>query len=133
MSTHTSQYALRVERLRMSWTDSAARHYLVSPYFFMYATLLAHDPNNPHAEEQGEEQSRQRQPGAMLGQLCSSLHRLKDVDNQGMSKISPRCHHHCNALTLSFATDGGFFIFGDLSVKKLGWHKLRFALYDVSK
>jgi hypothetical protein len=54
----------------------------------MYATLLAHDPNNPHAEEQGEqEQSRQRQPGAMLGQLCSSLHRLKDVDNQGM--ISP--------------------------------------------
>jgi hypothetical protein len=49
----------------------------------MYATLLAHDPNNPHADEQGEEQSRQRQPGAMLGQLCSSLHRLKDVDNQG--------------------------------------------------
>ena len=35
-------------------------------------------------------------------------------------------------LTLSLATDGGFFIFGDLSVKKLGWHKLRFALYDVA-
>jgi hypothetical protein len=52
----------------------------------MYATLLAHDPNNPNADEQGEqEQSRQRQPGAMLGQLCSSLHRLKDVDNQGSS------------------------------------------------
>jgi len=85
------------------------KHYLVSPYFFMYATLLSHDPNNPHAEEQSED--RQRQPGAMLGQLCSSLHRLKDVDNQ----------------------DGGFFIFGDLSVRKLGWHKLRFALYDVSK
>ena len=133
MSTHTSQYALRVERLRMSWTDSAARHYLVSPYFFMYATLLAHDPNNPHAEEQGEEQSRQRQPGAMLGQLCSSLHRLKDVDNQGMSTMRPRCNYHCNVLTLMLATDGGFFIFGDLSVKKLGWHKLRFALYDVSK
>lgn len=88
------------------------KHYLVSPYFFMYATLLPHDPSNPHAEEQDQqEQARQRQPGAMLGQLCSSLHRLKDVDNQ----------------------DGGFFIFGDLSVRKLGWHKLRFALYDVSK
>lgn len=50
----------------------------------MYATLLAHDPNNPHADEQGDQElSRQRQPGAMLGQLCSSLHRLKDVDNQG--------------------------------------------------
>ena len=45
----------QVEQLRMSRTDNAARHYLVSPYFFMYATLLAHDPNNPHAEEQGEE------------------------------------------------------------------------------
>ena len=121
------------ERLRTSWTDSAARHYLVSPYFFMYATLLAHDPNNPHAEEQGEEQSRQRQPGAMLGQLCSSLHRLKDVDNQGMLTIRPRSYHHCHALRLILATDGGFFIFGDLSVKKLGWHKLRSALYDVSK
>lgn len=98
----------------------------------MYATLLAHDPSNPHAEEQGEE-SRQRQPGAMLGQLCSSLHRLKDVDNQGMPTMRPRCHHRCHTLTLSLATDGGFFIFGDLSVKKLGWHKLRFALYDVSK
>jgi len=99
----------------------------------MYATLLAHDPNNPHADEQGEEQSRQRQPGAMLGQLCSSLHRLKDVDNQGMSTLYSRFPHHRRALKLSLATDGGFFIFGDLSVKKLGWHKLRFALYDVSK
>lgn len=63
------------------------RHYLVSPYFFMYATLLAHDPNNPHADEHGDQESQQRQPGAMLGQLCSSLHRLKDVDNQGESII----------------------------------------------
>jgi hypothetical protein len=52
----------------------------------MYATLLPHDPNNPHAEEQGED--RLRHPGAMLGQLCSSLHRLKDVDNQGEKAIS---------------------------------------------
>jgi hypothetical protein len=106
------------------------RHYLVSPYFFMYATLLPHDPNNPHAEEQGED--RQRHPGAMLGQLCSSLHRLKDVDNQGEKAISNTLPWLL-ALTLGLATDGGFFIFGDLSVRKLGWHKLRFALYDVSK
>jgi hypothetical protein len=59
----------------------------------MYATLLSHDPNNPHAEEQSED--RQRQPGAMLGQLCSSLHRLKDVDNQGETIIgSTRYLHH---------------------------------------
>jgi len=60
----------------------------------MYATLLAHDPNNPHADEQGEEQSRQRQPGAMLGQLCSSLHRLKDVDNQGMRQLAHKFSRH---------------------------------------
>jgi hypothetical protein len=63
----------------------------------MYATLLSHDPNNPHAEEQGED--RQRQPGAMLGQLCSSLHRLKDVDNQGESIISLRRYLDHLALT----------------------------------
>jgi hypothetical protein len=97
----------------------------------MYATLLSHDPNNPHAEEQSED--RQRQPGAMLGQLCSSLHRLKDVDNQGEAIVAlGLCLDHL-ALTLCLAIDGGFFIFGDLSVRKLGWHKLRFALYDVSK
>lgn len=57
----------------------------------MYATLLAYDPNNPHAEEYGEpDQSSQRQPGAMLGQLCSSLHRLKDTDNTGESIIDQR-------------------------------------------
>jgi len=97
----------------------------------MYATLLSHDPNNPHAEEQSED--RQRQPGAMLGQLCSSLHRLKDVDNQGESIIAPQGYPDHLTLTSALAPDGGFFIFGDLSVRKLGWHKLRFALYDVSK
>lgn len=62
----------------------------------MYATLLPHDPNNPHAEEQDQqEQARQRQPGAMLGQLCSSLHRLKDVDNQGQNRF-----HHRSAIHL---------------------------------
>lgn len=55
----------------------------------MYATLLPHDPNNPHADEQTE-QVPQRQSGSMLGQLCSSLHRLKDVDNQGASTIDPQ-------------------------------------------
>ena len=97
----------------------------------MYATLLSHDPNNPHAEEQSED--RQRQPGAMLGQLCSSLHRLKDVDNQGETICCSNTLPQAFALTLGLPTDGGFFIFGDLSVRKLGWHKLRFALYDVSK
>ena len=45
----------------------------------------------------------------MAGTLVSSLHRLKDSDN----------------------SDGGFFVFGDLSVKIEGVFKLQFTLYEV--
>lgn len=46
---------------------------------------------------------------ALTGTLVSSLHRLKDADNQ----------------------DGGFFVFGDLSVKHEGFFRLRFSLYQM--
>ncbi|KAI9758850.1 MAG: hypothetical protein M4579_002796 [Chaenotheca gracillima] len=48
---------------------------------------------------------------ALAGTLVSSLHRLKDVDN----------------------TDGGFFVFGDLSVKLEGNFRLRFSLFEMIK
>ncbi|MCJ1375033.1 hypothetical protein MMC20_006267 [Loxospora ochrophaea] len=48
---------------------------------------------------------------ALAGTLVSSLHRLKDVDN----------------------TDGGFFVFGDLSVKLEGDFRLRFNLFEMVK
>lgn len=48
---------------------------------------------------------------ALGGTLVSSLHRLKDVDNH----------------------DGGFFVFGDLSVKKEGEYRLRFSLFEMRK
>lgn len=44
----------------------------------------------------------------LTGSLVSSIHRLKDSSNN----------------------DGGFFIFGDLSVKQEGRFRLRFTLYD---
>jgi hypothetical protein len=46
---------------------------------------------------------------ALAGTLVSSLHRLKDTDNN----------------------DGGFFVFGDLSVKIEGFFKIQFTLYEV--
>lgn len=46
---------------------------------------------------------------ALAGTLVSSLHRLKDTDNN----------------------DGGFFVFGDLSVKVEGNFRLQFTLYEV--
>ncbi|PWY63951.1 VeA family regulator VosA [Aspergillus eucalypticola CBS 122712] len=48
---------------------------------------------------------------ALTGTLVSSLHRLKDVDN----------------------TDGGFFVWGDLSVKIEGDFRLKFTLFEMRK
>ncbi|KAI9838320.1 MAG: hypothetical protein M1819_005588 [Sarea resinae] len=48
---------------------------------------------------------------ALAGTLVSSLHRLKDIDN----------------------SDGGFFVFGDLSVKVEGEFRLRFSLFEMLK
>ncbi|TKA22972.1 hypothetical protein B0A50_07715 [Salinomyces thailandicus] len=49
-------------------------------------------------------------PGSpMIGQSSSSLHRLKDITNK----------------------DGGFFVFGDLSIKRVGLHRLRFNLFNA--
>ncbi|KAL9588552.1 MAG: hypothetical protein Q9203_002640 [Teloschistes exilis] len=47
----------------------------------------------------------------LCGTLVSSLHRLKDVDNK----------------------DGGFFVFGDMSVKIEGEFRLRFVLFEMCK
>ncbi|KAA6411057.1 MAG: hypothetical protein FRX48_05368 [Lasallia pustulata] len=54
---------------------------------------------------------RPAQQAALAGTLVSSLHRLKDVDN----------------------SDGGFFVFGDLSVKVEGEFRLRFSLFEMCK
>lgn len=43
------------------------------------------------------------------GTTVSSLYRLRDIDNK----------------------DGGFFVFGDLSVKKDGVFKLQFNLFEI--
>ncbi|KAF1833756.1 hypothetical protein BDW02DRAFT_461427, partial [Decorospora gaudefroyi] len=45
---------------------------------------------------------------SLAGTLVSSLHRLKDVDNK----------------------DGGFFVFGDISIKVQGPYRLHFSLYE---
>ncbi|KAI9266394.1 velvet factor-domain-containing protein [Helicostylum pulchrum] len=45
----------------------------------------------------------------LSGSTVSSLYRLRDVDN----------------------SDGGFFVFGDLAVKKEGKFKLRFSLFEI--
>ncbi|EON69060.1 hypothetical protein W97_08373 [Coniosporium apollinis CBS 100218] len=47
----------------------------------------------------------------LVGTLASSLHRLKDTND----------------------TDGAFFVFGDISVKSVGFHRLQFSLYEMRR
>ena len=78
----------------------------------------------------GPDHSENQQPGATLaGSLVSSLHRLKDIDNRG-EESSVGSY---TLQTLILTSDGGFFVFGDLSVKIVGDHKLHFSLFEMRK
>ncbi|KAF1812239.1 hypothetical protein P152DRAFT_473950 [Eremomyces bilateralis CBS 781.70] len=74
--------------------------YLSNPYLFCVASL--YDKTGRVPANSGK---------ALTGTLVSSLHRVKDTDNN----------------------DGGFFVFGDVSVKLPGEHVLCFTLYDYRK
>ena len=93
----------------------------------MYATLVPGDVN--------EIEDYSVNGNDMLGQCCSSLHRLKDMDNQGRGTIKLKSSQGFDEVRLQHSLttrlDGGFFVFGDLSVRKLGYHRLKFGLYDV--
>ncbi|KAF9935732.1 hypothetical protein BGZ67_003149 [Mortierella alpina] len=77
------------------------KDFLQSPYLFMCCNLV-------HAEDpQGEIVAPAHR--ALAGTVVSSLNRLKDVDN----------------------SDGGFFVFGDMSVRMEGRFRLRFTLFEL--
>lgn len=85
----------------------------------MVCSLWKHDKDEPHDSEGAR---------SLAGSLVSSLHRLKDVNNAGMEPSS----FYWNRI-LSAWSDGGFFVFGDISVKAQGAHRLRFSLFDLHK
>lgn len=73
----------------------------LGPYLFMTSTLVP--------ETYGESSKDDELPSNYLvGSLASSVHRLRDTDN----------------------AEGGFFVFGDLSVKREGRFRLLFTLYE---
>ncbi|KAF9310474.1 hypothetical protein BG003_008522 [Podila horticola] len=77
------------------------KDYLQSPYLFMCCNLV-------HASEpEGDIVAPAHR--ALAGTVVSSLNRLKDVDN----------------------SDGGFFVFGDMSVRMEGHFILRFTLFEL--
>ncbi|PNS16657.1 hypothetical protein CAC42_4621 [Sphaceloma murrayae] len=79
------------------------RQFLQSPYLFMTCSLVPAETQFPDPNVADEK--------GLCGSMVSSLHKLKDIDNK----------------------DGGFFVFGDVSVKRLGEHRLLFSLYELQK
>jgi Velvet factor len=59
---------------------------------------------------------------ALVGSVVSSLHRIKDASNHGTFVLNRRAK-----LTV---TDGGFFVWGDISCRVLGKYRLKFSLFD---
>ncbi|KAI4725581.1 hypothetical protein E4T49_06654 [Aureobasidium sp. EXF-10728] len=93
--------------LRVTSSADPGKQFLQSPYLFMQCTLQVEQQssssdNSPPAVPAGQE---------ITGQSVSSLHRLKDINNE----------------------DGGFFVFGDISIRVLGRHKLNFSLFELRK
>ncbi|KAG8626364.1 hypothetical protein KVT40_005309 [Elsinoe batatas] len=79
------------------------RQFLQSPYLFMTCSLVPADTQYADPNVADEK--------GLCGSMVSSLHKLKDIDSK----------------------DGGFFVFGDVSVKRLGEHRLLFSLYELQK
>jgi len=77
---------------------------LQSPYYFMTARLVTPDSTLDHLNLCDEDDE------VLTGSVVSSLHRLKDIDNQ----------------------DAGFFVFGDLAIKIAGVYRIHFSLFEMS-
>lgn len=75
--------------------------YRNSPNLFCTAHLCSPDSTDPHVTADNEP--------AMVGTLCSSVHRLKDESG----------------------TEKAFFVFGDVSIREPGTWRLRFTLHDI--
>jgi hypothetical protein len=76
----------------------------LGPYFFVSCSLMG-------PSDAGAGSGAPANPGTLLGgTIVSSLHRLKDPENQ---------------------QDGAYFVFGDLSVKVEGTFRLQFNLFEM--
>ncbi|SAL99635.1 hypothetical protein [Absidia glauca] len=89
--------------LQMKWlhcSTEETKKCLQSPFYYLVANLVDAS-NNDELLLPAQDY--------LSGTTVSSLHRLRDIDNQ----------------------DGGFYVFGDLSVKKNGIFKLQFSLFEI--
>ncbi|KAL2168129.1 hypothetical protein VTG60DRAFT_344 [Thermothelomyces hinnuleus] len=80
-----------------------ARTFLQNPYLILTARLIRKGDEDSQDDQSAPKES------DLTGTLVSSLYSLKDTDN----------------------SQGGFFVFGDLSVRRVGTYRLAFILYEL--
>ncbi|KAI9256466.1 velvet factor-domain-containing protein [Phascolomyces articulosus] len=96
--------------LQVDWINCApeqTKNCLQSPFYFAVANIV--DSNCVHYHHPQHGTPPNLLDSLLVGTTISSLHRLRDLNN----------------------TDGGFFVFGDLSVRKEGDYKLHFSLFEI--
>jgi hypothetical protein len=90
-----------IVQLKVSAKKDPMQNFLQNPYLIMSCQLIK--ANDDDKETSGPVSN------ALLGTIVSSLYSLKDTDN----------------------SVGGFFVFGDLSVKCEGTYRLEFTLFEL--
>ncbi|KAK0672036.1 velvet factor-domain-containing protein [Cercophora samala] len=93
-----------IVQLKVSPRLDPAQRYLQNPYLILIAKLVPKDGENDEQQRRSEAKG-----GDLAGTVVSSLYNLKDTDN----------------------SQGGFFVFGDLSVKREGSFRLEFTLFEL--
>jgi hypothetical protein len=68
----------------------------------------------------------------LSGQTSSSMYKLKDINNHGKNYTFSKFLWFFSIVIKSLYVDGGFFVFGDLSVKLEGQFRLKFSMFEIS-
>lgn len=63
----------------------------------------------------------------LAGTLVSSLHRVKDAENNG------ECHKLHEVHGSDNVRDVGYFVFQDLSIRREGEFRLKFSLFELQR
>jgi Velvet factor len=74
------------------------------------------------------ETSIQSRNADLTGTLVSSLHRVKDTENNGRYAISSDW-----PLAEIIGADVGYFVFQDLSIRREGEYRLKFSLFELQR
>ncbi|KAK7033371.1 velvet domain-containing protein [Favolaschia claudopus] len=106
---------------------SYAQSFLQNPYYFMFASLAKPDDDTElHWLKDGRTR-------CTTGSVVSSLYALKDPTSGGSSSASTssEAKKDNGPTTVQPATDAGFFVFPDLSVRTEGSYRLKLSLFEV--